>query len=311
MPSRLLSILLLASAGAAAAFAETSPGFVCRGHEPSWSLRVEASAATLTRLGGDRLALAGQLRDEPGGRAFVFRGSTAGQGDVVALITTESCTDTMADAAEGGGESPFTGRVSLATGEALRGCCRRAPAASAPTPLPPSSGPTAAASQVTGEIAALSLPDGRVCRSMGKGATLALAGKRLNFDCGTSGVDKLGLVGPLAARPDRLLVGEQSVIEWRDGAHSLRAAEAVPVRVAEIALSDGSTCRFAGTGATLAFSGRRASYTCGMQGGATLALLGELEPAEGGYRIVRARITHGDAGFTLRSEETIVVRAPH
>ena len=87
-------------------------------------------------------------------------------------------------------------------------------------------------------------------------------------------------------------------------------AEPVLARPAEIALLDGLTCRQAGRGATLAFEGRRASFTCGMKDGDTIALLGDLEAAEGGFRIVRARITQGAQGFALASSEPIFVTAP-
>ena len=57
-------------------------------------------------------------------------------------------------------------------------------------------------------------------------------------------------------------------------------------------------------------AGRRASFTCGMKDGETVALLGDLEPAEGGFRILRARIAHGEKGFTLGSSDPILVSAP-
>jgi hypothetical protein len=43
-------------------------------------------------------------------------------------------------------------------------------------------------------------------------------------------------------------------------------------------------------------AGRRAIFTCGMKDGDTVALLGDLEPAEGGFRILRARIA-GEAAL--------------
>ena len=59
-----------------------------------------------------------------------------------------------------------------------------------------------------------------------------------------------------------------------------------------------------------AFEGRRASYTCGMKDDDTVALLGDLEPAEGGFRIARARIAQREQGFALVSSEPILVAAP-
>ena len=90
----------------------------------------------------------------------------------------------------------------------------------------------------------------------------------------------------------------------------MRKAEPALARASEIALADGLTCRFGGKGATLAFEGRRASFTCGMKDGNTVALLGDLEGVEGGFRILKARITHGAQGFTLVSSEPMLVTAP-
>jgi uncharacterized membrane protein len=317
--------LLLAAAPLAG-----EPVLVCRGHEPEWNLRVEGPSATLATLGSQGLVqtgFAGRLQELGWGRPpfFVYRGRADASGpDLVAVITRETCLDTMADAAEDGGATPYTARVSLPGAEVRLGCCSvpqapqpaappvavaPAPATSPAGPVPPSpaSGSAVAAG---GEISALTLTDGTVCRSTGKGATLAFEGQRLNFDCGSSGVDRVGILGPLAIGPEGLLVARRAEIAWNEGLTSERKAEPALARASEIALADGLACRFAGKGATVAFEGRRASFTCGMTGGDTVSLLGELEPVEGGFRIVRARIAHGESGFTLRSSEPILVTAP-
>jgi hypothetical protein len=141
-------------------------------------------------------------------------------------------------------------------------------------------------------------------------ATLAFEGQRLNFDCGRSGVDKLGLLGPLSPGPDGLLQTRKAEIAWNEGSSSVRKVERVLARPAEIALLDGLTCRHAGRGATLVFEGRRASFTCGVKDCDTVALLGDLEAVSGGFRIVRARIAQGEQGFTLASSAPILVTAP-
>jgi hypothetical protein len=121
----------------------------------------------------------------------------------------------------------------------------------------------------------------------------------------------VALVGALTFGPEGLLTAQKAVIEWREtGMSAPRPIEITPAQVSEVALSDALTCRRAGTGAALVFAGRRANYTCGMKDGETVALLGDPEPAEGGFRIVRARLAQGEAGFVLRSSETIVVAAP-
>jgi len=331
MNQRSACLVVLLPLLAAAAPLAGEPVLVCRGHEPEWNLRVEGPSATLATLGSQGLVqtgFAGRLQELGWGRPpfFVYRGRAEASGpDLVAVITRETCLDTMADAAEGGGATEYTARVSLPGGDVRLGCCALPPAKEAPAPraaatpkaLPPPAVPAPAAAATTvpgiagdGEITALTLPDGVVCRIAGRGATLAFEGQRLNFDCGQSGVDKLGLLGPLSPGPDGLLQTRKVEIAWNEGSSSVRNAGPVLVRPAEIALLDGLTCRHAGRGATLAFEGRRASFTCGMKDGDTVALLGDLEGVEGGFRILKARIAHGAQGFALVSSEPILVTAP-
>jgi uncharacterized membrane protein len=328
MLQRALPALLLALAAPVAA--DPPPVLVCRGHEPEWSLRIDGSAATLATLearGLTQTGLEGRLQ-ETGGRppSFVYRGrANASREDLVAMIAPEACVDTMADA-EGGGITDYTALVSLPDGSTRRGCCTIVPTAAPPladTPSPPIAGappqavppppPTASSAALpaaSGEITAVALPDGRVCRSTGHGATTTFRGQRVNFDCGRWDGDTLGLVGPLSMGSEGLLVVQKAVIEWRESGNRQRDVEATPARVSEVALADGLVCRHSGIGATLVFEGRRASYTCGMNGGETVVLLGELEPVEGGFRITRARVAHDGSGFSLRSTETILVTAP-
>jgi hypothetical protein len=140
--------------------------------------------------------------------------------------------------------------------------------------------------------------------------TTVYQGQRVNFDCGRRGGDTVALIGPLEFGTDGLLAARKAVIEWREGLAAPPPIETTAARVSEVALSDELTCRLTGTGAALAFEGRRANYTCGMKDGETVALLGDMEPVEGGFRVVRARIAHGESGFVLRSSETILVTGP-
>jgi uncharacterized membrane protein len=329
---RLVLLLPLLATAASPLAGEPPAVLICRGHEPEWNLRIDGATATLAALdarGLTQTRIEGRLQ-ETGGRpvSFVYRGRTGTSGaDLVAMITPEACVDTMADAAEGGGASDYTARVSLPDGAMRQGCCTLVRATAAPPADTPSPGPVVAAAAPVatppapapppaalpaagGEITALTLPDGRVCRSTGKRATMTFRGQRVDFDCGRWEGDTLGLVGPLTVGTEGLLGAQKAVIEWRDGENPPREIEMTPAQASEIALADGFLCRFAGMGATLAFEGRRATYTCGMKDGDTVALLGDLEPAKGGFRIVRARIAHGETGFTLRSSETILVTSP-
>jgi uncharacterized membrane protein len=320
----LAATLALTFAVVAPAAAGPRGPLVCRGHEPEWSLRIDDARATLATLGPDGLVqtgLEGRLHEVSWAKpAFlVYRGRPDGSGgDLVAVITRESCADTMAEASEAGGVSDWTARVSLPDGATRLGCCA-APTAPVPRPAPvpaPPPAPAPASADVApvradgGRITGLALPDGGECRPSGRGVPATYRGLPVRFDCGRSGGDTVGLVGTLAVGPGGLLSAQRALIEWREGGHAAPPIETTVVRVTEITLSDGLVCRFAGKGSTLAFDGRRASYTCGMKDGATVALLGDLEPVEGGLRILRARVVEGENGFTLRSSEPILVAAP-
>jgi hypothetical protein len=155
------------------------------------------------------------------------------------------------------------------------------------------------------------LADGRTCRRTDKWGTTTFKSQRIHFDCGPLGGDTVGVVGALTAGPDGFLVAQKALIAWREGESGTRPVEATPAKVSEVRLADALTCRAAGTGATLAFEGRRVTYTCGVKDGETVALLGDLEPVEGGFRVIRGRIAHSEAGFVLRSSDAILVTAPH
>jgi uncharacterized membrane protein len=140
MNQRSARLVVLLPLLVAAAPLAGEPVLVCRGHEPEWNLRVEGPSATLATLGSQGLVqtgFAGRLQELGWGRPpfFVYRGRAEASGpDLVAVITRETCLDTMADAAEGGGASEYTARVSLPGGEVRLGCCSlpQAPEPAAP-----------------------------------------------------------------------------------------------------------------------------------------------------------------------------------
>jgi hypothetical protein len=255
----------------------------------------------------------------------------------VAVITREACAGATADAREGGGPADFSARVSLPDGETRVGCCRvepvarpaePSPAASpvatvpsaaapqsvteprAPAPAPAAPPASAAISSPGGEITTLVLADGRTCSRTDKWGTTTFKGQRLHFDCGLWGGDTVGMVGALTAGPEGFLGAQKAVIAWRESEAAARPIETTSAKASEVRLADALTCRAAGTGATPAFEGRRVTYTCGVKDGETVALLGDLEPVEGGFRIVRGRIGHSETGFVLRSSDAILVTAP-
>ena len=74
-------------------------------------------------------------------------------------------------------------------------------------------------------------------------------------------------------------------------------------------MADGTLCAFAGTGATLAFGGKRLNFTCESQGGQEIGLLGEITLGDEGWMIEKGIIEHGDSGFTLVSSQQVPIAA--
>lgn len=75
-----------------------------------------------------------------------------------------------------------------------------------------------------------------------------------------------------------------------------------------IELADGTQCLFAGTGATLAFDGKRLNYTCGFQGEDQVGLIGDVLVQNGDLIAEKAIIGHNNDGFYLK--ESINVSGP-
>jgi hypothetical protein len=147
---------------------------------------------------------------------------------------------------------------------------------------------------------------GRFCTFSGTGATLAFEGKRLNFACGREGGNELGLLGDLLAGPQGWEI-EMGVISHGDAGFALESSEVVVVL--EIELSDGMHCPFAGTGASLAFEGKRLNFACPREGDKEVGLLGDVVPTRRGWEIERATIAHTDEAFVLQSSEMVPIAA--
>jgi hypothetical protein len=328
MRARAISSLLLLLL-ATAVKAGTPAAFVCGGREPSWSLSLDGTSARLSMPPASPVTLGGQLREGPGGGLpfFVFRGKADATGELVATVTTEACVDTGAQPSEGDGAAAYTIRLSLSSGDLLRGCCTIAPrepaapstpeAAAAPAVPKPAAAPAEPAPseppstpRIGGRITEITLPDGRTCRNAGKGSVAVVESRRLAFDCGLSAGDRIGIFGPLSLGTDGLFAVERVETPWRDTYHAPRKVTRTFARASEIALDEGLVCRAASANAALGFEGRRVSYNCGGKEGETIALLGALEAADRGFRIVRARVAYGETAFTLRSTEPILVTAP-
>jgi len=159
----------------------------------------------------------------------------------------------------------------------------------------PTAGPTARAS-----------PTSERCTFAGTGATLAFEGRRLNFQCPPAVGKEIGLLGNVTLT-ERGWMLERAVIGRGDGGFVLEASTSVVI--SHIELADGTLCAFVGTGATLAFDGRRLNFQCPPRGGKEVGLLGEFAPADEGWTLELATIDHGDDGFELESAEQVRVAA--
>jgi hypothetical protein len=141
------------------------------------------------------------------------------------------------------------------------------------------------------------------CLFAGTGATLAFDGKRLNFTCQQEGESEIGLLGDIVLADVGWTI-EKATIGHSDAGFSLLSSEMVLVEYVE--LSDGTLCAFAGTGATLAFEGKRLNFTCGSP---EVGLLGDVMLADKGWVIEKGVIEHGESGFRLVSSEQVPIVA--
>jgi len=110
----LATLLLLASA----AQGSMPTRYECNGNEPFWGLAIDgehAGWATPEEPEGRRLEGTYQRLDYAG--LFAWRGPF-GEADLVAIVTDQSCSDTMADR-----DYPFRVTVSLPDGSVVLGCC--------------------------------------------------------------------------------------------------------------------------------------------------------------------------------------------
>ncbi len=65
-----------------------------------------------------------------------------------------------------------------------------------------------------------------------------------------------------------------------------------------------TVCRFAGTGATLAFEGKRANFTCDAE---DVALIGDVERGPNGWLIEKATLTRNDGSFAVAASQMALI----
>ncbi len=159
---------------------------------------------------------------------------------------------------------------------------------------------------IEGEAATIMLLNGSECLFAGTGATLAFDGQRLNYTCTAQGVEPtIGLIGEIVQDEAGVLTATRATIERGADGFELADSKEVTFLVAQVMLADGTTCAFAGTGATLAFDGERLNYTCGDP---SVGLLGELIQGEAGqWSATKATLVRGDDGFELEEKEEVAI----
>jgi len=187
-----------------------------------------------------------------------------------------------------------------------------APAVTVAPTAAPTHTPAVSAEAITPIAAvAVTAPNGAVLTRYafaGTGATLTVEGKRVNWT-GERRAD-----GTTAVLAGDITLGDegweitQATLTRTDG--SWKAQSTSTVLVQGIELADGSSCWFAGTGATFGFQDQRANFTCGDRKAQEItALFGELKPGDDGYKILRATGSLGEQGFTATTSAQMAVVA--
>jgi putative hemolysin len=158
---------------------------------------------------------------------------------------------------------------------------------------------------ITQQATVIELPDGTRCSFAGTGATLAFEGKRLNYTCEVEG-QEVGLLGDVQ-QSEGVWKVEKVVIGHGDSGFFVQESEEVTMTIERIELADGTQCLFAGTGATLAFEGKRLNYTCQVEG-QEVGLLGDLRQSEGIWTVEKAVLGHDDSGFFVQELEEVTIK---
>jgi hypothetical protein len=155
-----------------------------------------------------------------------------------------------------------------------------------------------------GPLAIVTLPDGTACRHAGSGATLTFQGQRANYTCGSAGGQETVLLGALSFAGQQLTV-TRGVIGRDASGFVLLSSQQLAFQIERVTLYDNTTCAFAGSGATLAFAGRRVNYTCT---GPLDVLLGDFAASGDVVNIERGTVGRDTSGFVLLTSAPAGVR---
>ncbi len=142
------------------------------------------------------------------------------------------------------------------------------------------------------------LPDGDTCKIVSRDLDPSLANGRVSHFCS----DGVALVGGLQLGDGLGLVTR--VTYDPNEPQNVFSDQLVSIEVRGVTLEDGTVCREAGHGATLAFDGERANFTCDDDS----VLLGAFEADGDDVFATQATFTHDDDGFHLSGKERVAVQ---
>lgn len=142
------------------------------------------------------------------------------------------------------------------------------------------------------------LPDGATCTAVGPDVNVTVAGGQVSHFCNAG----VALVGELLLVDDYGLVTR--VVYDPNAAQTIYDDALVALEVKGVTLANGATCLHAGYGATLAYEGDRANFTCDDDG----VLLGYFETSGADVYATRGAVGQGAAGLSVSGKERMLVR---
>lgn len=118
---------------------------------------------------------------------------------------------------------------------------------------------TSTAPAPSAQATSLTLPDGTQCQFSGTGATITFQGQRANYTCSNPAQVVLGT----PVLQNGVWVVTVGNVQNTSTGPTIVSSTQVEMDITRVNLLDGSTCSFAGNGATISIDGLRLNYTCG------------------------------------------------
>jgi hypothetical protein len=132
---------------------------------------------------------------------------------------------------------------------------------------------TGSTAQVSVQATGFVLPDGTQCQFAGTGATITFNGQRANYTCSNPAIVILGT----PTFQNGVWNVTQGNVQVTNNVPTVISSTTVQMDIVRVAMTDGSTCQFAGTGATITVGGQRMNYTCGDP---STGLLGDFDTSQ-------------------------------